>query len=133
MLQASLRKTIRALEKQQAKFQKQAEEWTEHSTVSGHSQEACGAGLAGVKGQLELVRALREVHTQEVRQELAQFEAVSPRYCGCLNNNAERCWLAVNAVTLALGGLSFLHGVIGYAHTIMAVLLLMSYALLSCS
>ena len=81
VLQASLRKTVRALEKQQAKFQKQAEEWGEHATVSGHSQEACGAGLAGVKGQLELVRALREVHTQEVRQELAQFEAVSPRYC----------------------------------------------------
>ena len=81
VLQACLKKTIRALEKQLGKFQKQAEEWNEHGAVSGHSQEACGAGLAGVKGQLELVRALREVHTQEVRQELAQFEAVSPDHC----------------------------------------------------
>lgn len=78
-LQTSLRKTIRALEKQQNKFQKQSEEWVEYLSASGHSQEACGAGLAGVRGQLELVRALREVHTQEVRQELAQFEAVSPQ------------------------------------------------------
>lgn len=78
-LQTSLRKTIRALEKQQDKFQKQSGEWVEYLSASGHSQEACGAGLAGVRGQLELVRALREVHTQEVRQELAQFEAVSPQ------------------------------------------------------
>ena len=78
LLQASLRKTIRAVEKQQTKFQKQAEEWVEYALASGHCQEACAAGLAGVRGQLELVRALREVHTQEVRQELAQFEAVSP-------------------------------------------------------
>lgn len=46
--------------------------------MSGYSLEAGAAGLAGVRGQLELARALREVHTQEVRQELAQFEAVSP-------------------------------------------------------
>ena len=47
--------------------------------MAGYSLEACAAGLAGVRGQLELARALREVHTQEVRQELAQFEAVSSK------------------------------------------------------
>ena len=76
-MQIALRKTIRALEKQLGKFQKQAQEWIEYSAVSGHGLPACSEGLAGVKGQLELARALREVHTQEVRQELAQFEAVS--------------------------------------------------------
>ncbi|KAL0039084.1 hypothetical protein WJX77_007371 [Trebouxia sp. C0004] len=75
--QAALRKTIRAIEKQLTKFQKQAEEWGEHRSVAGYSLEACAAGLAGVRGQLELARALREVHTQEVRQELAQFEVDS--------------------------------------------------------
>ncbi|KAL0047258.1 hypothetical protein WJX82_010979 [Trebouxia sp. C0006] len=75
--QAALKKTIRAIEKQLTKFQKQAEEWGEHGSVAGYSLEACAAGLAGVRGQLELARALREVHTQEVRQELAQFEADS--------------------------------------------------------
>ncbi len=74
--QVALRKAIRGIEKQLTKFQKQAEEWGEYGSVSGYSLEACGAGLAGVRGQLELARALREVHTQEVRQELAQFEAV---------------------------------------------------------
>lgn len=94
MLQTSLKKTIRALEKQQAKLQKQAEEWGEHAAASQHSQEACGAGLAGVKGQLELVRALREVHTQEVRQELAQFEAVSPLYCTDTSRNSTWCYFS---------------------------------------
>jgi len=61
------------------------EEWGEHGSVAGYSLEACAAGLAGVRGQLELARALREVHTQEVRQELAQFEAVSSKIQnGCL-------------------------------------------------
>ena len=76
LMQVALRKTIKGIEKQLVKFQKQAQDWSEYSTVSGCSLQACSEGLAGVKGQLELVRALREVHTQEVRQELAQFEAV---------------------------------------------------------
>jgi len=54
----------------------------EHGSVAGYSLEACAAGLAGARGQLELARALREVHTQEVRQELAQFEAVSFKMTG---------------------------------------------------
>ena len=82
LMQVALKKTIRAIEKQLVKFQKQAQEWSEYSAVTGHSLQACSEGLAGVKGQLELVRALREVHTQEVRQELAQFEAVcDEKFC----------------------------------------------------
>ena len=70
------------MQKQLVKFQKQAEEWSEYGSASGYSLEASGAGLAGVRGQLELARALRELHSQEVRQELAQFEAVSPGFNG---------------------------------------------------
>lgn len=93
-VQASLKKTIRALEKQQGKFHKQAQEWGEYGVVQGYGMQAYRAGLAGVKGQLDLIRAFREVHTQEVRQELAQFEAVSTSHCCTL------LYLAVPCCTL---------------------------------
>lgn len=90
-LQASLRKTIRAIEKQQVKFHKQAQEWSQYQAVQSFGSEAHRAGLAGIKGQLDLVRAFREVHTQEIRQELALYEAVSAVPCCAVLCSAMLC------------------------------------------